>query len=200
MKNIIGFFLVAGILSTSNVLAQDSFFSAQYTMGFGTGNTGDFVSEGSFRGVTLEYKKMIKPTLAVGIDGGWSAFYERRAYDTYVDGNAALSGVQYRYQSIVPLFASASYYFAEDGEKIRPYAGMGIGTLFSKRELDMGLYYVDDQSWHFALRPEAGILVNASANTDIMLNARYAYGFEANDVDAQEYLTINIGAVFYIWE
>jgi outer membrane protein len=199
MKKIIGLFLFAGVLSASNAIAQEGFFSIQYTMGFGTGNTGDFISTGSFRGITFEYKKMVKPNLAVGVDGGWSVFYERRPYATYVDGNAALSGVQYRYQSIVPLFASASYYFAGQEDKIRPYAGLGVGTLFSKRELDMGLFYVDDESWHFAFRPETGIVLNASPNTDFMMNVRYAYGLKTNDTPAQEYVSIYVGAVFKIW-
>jgi outer membrane protein len=199
MKKIIVLLFFAGVLSAPRANAQESFFSLQYTMGFGTGNTGDFITTGSFRGITFEYKKFVNPNIALGVDGGWSVFYERRPYATYVDGNAALSGVQYRYQSIVPLFVAANYYFAEGGEKIRPFVGLGVGTLFSKRELDMGLFYVDDESWHFALRPEAGIILDASPNTDIMLNVRYAYGFETNDVPAQEYISVNIGMVFNIW-
>jgi outer membrane protein len=100
---------------------------------------------------------------------------------------------------MVPLYAAVDYYLLEEDEPMRPYVGLGIGTLYSHRFLDMGLYEVTDESWHFALRPEAGVLVEANSGLSIMLTGRWNYAFETSDVVAQQFFTINIGAAFLIW-
>ena len=131
----------------------------------------------------------------MGADIGWNTFYERRAHDTYTSGSVSLTGVQYRYINAMPIYAAADYFFTK-GEKINPFVGLGVGTLYTKRNTDMNLYTVENTVWAFALRPEFGVTVNATRGMDIILVGKYNYGFAAGGLEPQSYFTFNIGMVF----
>ena len=73
---------------------------------------------------------------------------------------------------------------------------LGIGTLFSNRSTNMGLYVLSQDDWAFALQPEAGYLVNMSQGVDAMISAKYNVGFATSDRAAQSYLTVNLGFLF----
>jgi outer membrane protein len=194
MKKIFIVIFVVATFAAAPSIAQSS-FSIQYSMGFGNGDVKNFISSASFRGAALEYRYHIQPKLSVGADIGWNTFYERRAFDTYTSGTVSLSGVQYRYINAMPIYAAVNYYFKPD-EKINPFVGLGVGTLYTKRNTDMNLYTLENTVWAFALRPEAGVLVNANPGLDIVLAGKYNYGFAAGGLDPQSYFTFNIGLVF----
>jgi len=194
MKKIFIVILAVGIFAAVPSIAQST-FSIQYSMGFGSGDVKSFVSSSSFRGAALAYRYHIEPKFSVGADIGWNTFYERRAFDTYTSGTVSLSGVQYRYINAMPIFVAFDYYMKPD-EKINPFIGLGVGTLYTRRNTDMNLYTVENTVWAFALRPEAGVLVNANEGLDIILAGKYNYGFAAGGLEAQSYFTFNIGLVF----
>ena len=193
MKKIFFLLLLAGSISTA-AIAQSS-FSIQYALGFG-GSMNDFISSTSVRGVTFEYKVYPSPNVSIGIDAGWNHFYERRAYSTYTSGTSSLSGTQFRYANAAPIFATASYYL-KPGDKINPYIGFGIGTIFMSRYIDMGQFRVSEDGWHFALKPEAGVLVNLNPDMDLILGLRYNNAFATSNANAVDYLTFNIG---FVWK
>lgn len=193
MKKILLFVLLAA-LAVLPAMAQSS-FSIQYSMGFG-GTINDYISSTSVRGVTFEYKVFPSPNVSIGLDAGWNHFYERRAYATYTSGNTSLSGVQFRYANAVPIFATTSYYFSP-GNKVNPYFGLGVGTIYLSRYVDMGIFEVTDEDWHFALKPEAGVLVSLNPDMDLLLGLRYNNAFATSDSDSQSYMTFNIG---FVWK
>lgn len=193
-KQLLTFFILlcAGISAS----AQSSSFSFQYSMGFGVGDVGDFISSPSFRGATLEWRKYVQPNVTVGIETGWNVFYKALPSDTYTSGNTSLTGKQYRYQNQVPLLAAANYFLKTD-EKLKPFVGLGLGTMYSRRNTDMSLYTIEQEAWHFALRPEVGLLYSMSDVTAAYLGVKYYTGFTAGDFDkSQSYLAINVGFVF----
>jgi outer membrane protein len=194
MKKLFSIVFVIGILAAAPSKAQST-FSVQYSMGFGNGDVKSYISTASFRGVGLEYRYHIEPKFSVGIDMGWNTFYERRAYDTYTSGTVSLSGVQYRYINAAPIYLSANYYLKPD-EKLNPFIGLGVGTLYSKRNTDMGLYTLENIAWAFALRPEIGVLINENSGLDVILAGKYNYGFATDGQEAQSYFTFNVGFVF----
>jgi opacity protein-like surface antigen len=195
MKKILYIFLILSGIATTQVNAQQRFFSLQYSIGFGSGDVGDFISSASFRGISMEFREMVTPQIGVGGEVGWNVFYERRAYDSYTSGAQTLTGVQYRYINAVPILAAVDYYFKPE-EKINPFVGLGIGTLYNKRNTDMNLYTIETDVWQFALRPEAGVRVMASDNVEFILVGKYFNGFKTSDSDGQSYFTFNIGMVF----
>jgi len=195
MKKIFFILLVTGMIATTQLNAQDSFFSIQYSVGFGNGDMKDFIEKTSWRGISFEYRNLVTPNIGVGIESGMNTFYEKKDYATYTQGTRSLSGVQYRYINTIPILAAADYYFSP-GEKINPFLGLGIGTIYNLRDLDMGLYTIEEDAWQFALRPAVGVLFNVSEGVDLYLGAKYFAGFKGGDLEAQNYFTINVGFNF----
>lgn len=193
MKKLLFIVLITGALITP-AFAQSS-FSIQYAMGFG-GNMNSYVSSTSLQGATFEYKLYPQPNISIGIDAGWNHFYERRAYDTYTKGTLSLTGVQYRTADAIPIFVTTSFYMSP-GEKINPYIGLGIGTMYVSRFTDMGIWRLTEDDWHFGLKPEAGILVSANPDMDILFGLRYNYAVATSDTMEQTFLTFNIG---FVWK
>lgn len=191
----ISFILFSFGLLFSVVANAQSFFSIQYSMGLGSGDVKDYINSASFRGATMEFRKFVTPNIGVGGEIGWNVFYERRSYDAYTSGIQTLSGVQYRYINMVPINVAADYYF-KPGEKVNPFAGLGIGTLYSRRNTNMNLYTLETEAWHFELRPEAGVLLSVNPGMDIILSGKYYAAFKTSDVDAQSYFAVNVGFVF----
>lgn len=172
-----------------------SLTAIQYSMGFGTGDLGDYIGAASFRGFTIDYRKLVQPNIGVGFEVGWNVFYEERSFDTYTQGNRSLSGKQYRYNNQFPMLFAADYYL-KPGEQINPFAGLGIGTMYSLRNTDMGQYTLEEDAWNFALRPEIGVLFEANPNMSLAVTGKYYYGFEAGDLPSQSYFALSVGFVF----
>jgi outer membrane protein W len=193
MKKSLLLFVIAGCM-ISPAFAQHS-FSIQYALGFG-GTMNNYITSTSVRGATFEYKIYPDPNVSIGLDAGWNHFYERRAYDTYTQGTRSLSGTQYRYANVVPIFVTTSYYFTP-GSKLNPFIGLGIGTLFFSKYVDMGIFRATDEEWHFALKPEAGVLVSLNPDMDMILALRYNNAFATNDTADQSFLAFNVG---FVWK
>ena len=183
-------------LGTSIVQAQESFTSFQYSVGFGSGDVGSFISNPSFRGFTFEWRKYIQPKVSLGMEAGWNVFYDARSNETYTRGNVSVSGKQYRYQNQFPLLATANYYF-KPGEKFNPFVGIGVGTMYSRRNTDMSTYTLEQQAWHFAVKPEIGFLYQMNPETSAFVAIKYYNGYSAGDFSvAQSYFTLNLGLAF----
>ena len=187
-------FFILFIVASAPAIAQNV-TSLQYSMGFGTGDLGDFIDKPSFRGFTIDYRRMVQPNVGVGFDAGWNVFYSEKSYDTYTMENLSIGGKQWRYNNQVPVLFAADYYLSPD-EAINPFVGFGIGTMYSKRNTDMGQYTLEEDAWHFAIRPEIGILYEVNPDFSFSVTGKYYMGFEAGDLDAQNYFALNFGFVF----
>lgn len=195
MKKIIILIVIGTWIVPLTTLAQGSYMSVEYVMGFPAGDLGDFIGKTSFRGAVIEYQKYLKNNLSVGVETGWSAFYERKDYGTYSEENVSVSGIQYRYSSQVPILISAEYTFRPDAT-LKPYANFALGTMYSRRDTDMGMWYVREEAWHFALKPEVGIIYGIGLSTSVNLSAKYYTGFASGDLETQSYFALGAGFVF----
>lgn len=183
------------VCSVSMVNGQSNTYLT-YSMGFGMGDLGDFVSKTSFRGANLDYRKMVQPSVGVGFNLGWNVFYEEKSYDTYEYKNQSLSGKQFRYSNHIPMMVNADYYL-NPGEKMSPFLGLGTGVMYSRRNTDMNLYTLEEEAWNFSLQPEIGLQFNNSISSATTIMLKYNYGFKAGDLDKpQSYLSLNVGFVF----
>ncbi len=192
MKKIL--FIIILAFSVSSAFAQSNLTAIQYSMGFGTGDLGDYIGQPSFRGFNIDYRRMVQPNVGVGFDLGWNVFYDERPDDTYEIGNLAYSGKQYRYNNQFPILLAADYYF-QPGESVNPFVGFGTGIMFSNRETDMGVYAFERDAVNFTIRPEVGILYEMNPDVSFKVSGKYYYGFEAGDLPAQGYFTLNLGLV-----
>jgi hypothetical protein len=184
-------FFVFGI----SAFSQRNLTALQYSMGFGTGDMHDFISKASFRGFIVDYRNLVQPNLGVGVDLGWNVFYDEVPTGEYTYQNSTISGKQWRYSNHFPMLAAADYYMKPDAN-IVPFAGLGIGTMYTLQNTDMSQYTFEKDAWHFALRPEIGFLLKAAPGVGLTINTKYYYGFKAGDLPSQGYFTINVGFVF----
>jgi outer membrane protein W len=190
---ILGMFLA---LAAGTAYAQGSYSTISYSMGFATGELGDFIGKPSFRGVTFDYRKLVQPNVGVGVSLGWNVFYEALDYDTYTIENVSLSGKQYRYSNHFPMLFAADYYL-KPGEAFNPFVGLGAGTIYTIRNTDMNLYTIERNAWHFALQPQIGFMYTMNDVAAFTVTGKYNYGFAAGDLnEAQSYFSLNVGFTF----
>jgi hypothetical protein len=170
-------------------------FILSYPISFPMGNMHDYVEEISFRGLSMEFIKRVKPGVSVGLETGWHVFYQREDSKEYKDGNTSISGIQYRYVNAVPILVQAKYY-KETSSPTTFYGGLGLGVLYVDQSTDMGLYRLSKEAWQFCLRPELGVLFKTQSGASPFIGAKYYAGFNANDLDGQSFLSLNIGILF----
>ncbi|BDD09898.1 hypothetical protein FUAX_23300 [Fulvitalea axinellae] len=191
------------VLAVSPVFAQQQqtgLMGISYNMASPTGNTNDFVSDMSFRGVTFDGRYFVHPRVSVGLSFGWNGFDEfvedgRIEYD-----NGIVEGNQYREIEAIPIMVTGHYYF-DTYEFIRPYVGLGVGAVSLERSFDMSLKTYGDDSWHFGLTPEAGFIIPIGyQGFGIMANAKYNYMAGAKDVDSQGYWNFGVGVVVNLFD
>lgn len=190
--------LAACVLCMSGASYGQSLTTVAYSMGFSTGELNEFISQASFRGVVLDFQKMVQPNIGVGLTLGMNVFYDEKPYDTYTANNASLSGKQWRYSNHFPIYLSGSYFLKQD-QQINPFVGLGIGTIYTLRNTDMNLYTIEQEAWNFALKPAIGFLINTgSPTTSAHVSLNYNYGFQAGSElkEAQSYLSLNVGFSF----
>jgi len=192
MKNI---FLILALLTTYAVANAQSHTSVQYTMGIPFGDLKDHTKNVSGRGVTIEFHGEITTKISLGTSFGYSCFYDRMPYGSYTDGTATISGIQYRYNNMIPMLVNGQYWLT-DGP-FKTYVGFGVGTLYNLRNTDMGMYTIEENNWHFLMSPEAGIVFEMNASTGIKLNAKYDSAFKTSDADAFGNLNLSIGFIFF---
>jgi opacity protein-like surface antigen len=186
---------LAIIACTSMSQAQHNMFSLQYSIGFPSGSLSDYISETSFRGFGIDYKYVTPSNFAFGLDAGINTFYERKGYDTYTEETVTITGTQYHYTNSVPILASIAYYLAPD-QMLNPYASLGIGTIYTRRDTDIGLYRSEINTWQFGLRPEIGIIYNFTPKFGVKVAGKYYQAFETNELGAQSYAALDVGLVF----
>jgi outer membrane protein len=195
MKKISVLIIFCFLFLANKGYSQQSYFSASYDIGFGSGDLNDYISKTSFRGATLGYRGYINNNVVAGVDIGWNVFYEKMDYDTYTVDTRSLSGVQYRYSNMAPIFAVVDY-MIKPGEDINPFVGFGLGTMYTDRETDMGLFMLKETAWHFAIKPEVGAIIDYNRAIDLKLSAQYIVGFEAGDLPTQSYFSLSLGCIF----
>ena len=197
MKNKVLFIVLLSFAIPGMVQAQSGYVSIQYEIGFGTGDLGSYISKASFRGAVFEYQKNINPNLSAGIEIGWNTFFERKDNDTYTRETVSVSGIQYRYSNHSPLLATVEYNLKPEGP-FKPYVNLGIGTMYTKRDTDMGLWRLNQEAWHFSLKPEIGLHYELNLSTDLKFSAKYYTGFAGGDLETQSYFAITVGIAFVL--
>lgn len=196
MKKIIATFIIMLTAGYGYVSAQDSYTSVNYAISFPTAELAEYAPGTSFRGFLFEYRGALdNEFLAVGFDLGWNAFYEEKDYDTYEQGTVSVSGKQWRYSNHYPLLLSADYYFMP-GEDFTPYVNFGVGTSYTHRKTLFGSYVIRQEAWHFAIKPEIGIIYNVSNDTGVKVAAKYYTAFKTKDLETQSYFALSFGLVF----
>ena len=192
MKKIYLIFLLILFCATSQINAQRNIFAFQYSVGYTSGDFNNFIDRVSGNGMSLTYHNLVRDEFGLGFEIGYNHFWEEKDYATYNRETVSLSGKQYRYCFAVPLLFSLSYY-ANPGETVNPYVSFGIGTEYTRNDLQMGLYTIYDDVWHFAIRPEVGVILSAGSGAGVIISAKYYDAMKSGDIGKRSYFTTNIG-------
>ena len=179
------------LLPASTVMAANSTFGIAWGISVPTGDTKDFASGVSFRGMSVEWRNFYMRDAAYGINIGWNVFNES-SEETKFFTNGAVTGKHWTYTNAIPIYASWFKYFSDDRRSSRFYAGINVGTAWIERRAEMGMYQLTEDKWHFAIAPEVGWNLPWDSFLGYV-GARYHYAFEAGDVKAQQWLEFKIG-------
>ncbi len=194
MKKIF-FVAIAFFLMQSAFAQHRSAFILSYPISLPMGDLSDYTSKTSFRGINMEFGWEVRPNLLAEIETGWNVFYQEEPEQIYKEGTASISGKQFRYTNSVPILAGAKWILKQHSNVV-PYAGVGLGTLYSDRSTDFGLYRISTDAWQFCLRPEVGVTFKSRNGPAAMLGVKYYAAFNSGDLDGQSFLSFNIGIVF----
>ena len=181
-------------VASVSAIGQD-LMTVKYSIAFPASDLQEYIQKTSWRGLGFGFRHVIDGTVAVGVDAGLQVFYEKRDYDTYTSGTASVTGVQFRYTNSFQISAQADYVLNE-GKDFRPYMGLGLGTIFSHRRTDFGLYTVEQDPWQFLMKPEVGITYYLSNGSAVLISGEYAVAFESSEMAGQSFMALNIGMVF----
>jgi len=173
--------------------SQDYLTSLSYNTAAPTGQTQDYISQFSWRGLSFEARTFFDTNISAVVFFGWNVFYEKLRGDFQATDSRTISGTQLRYINAFPMLVEGHYYLGEDFE-VRPYFGMGVGTNRTVQRTEMGLFAINNNNWHFALAPSAGFLIpTGNYDTAIHLALRYHYAFKTKDSIDHSWLGINLG-------
>ncbi len=187
------------LVSSPAARAQDWFGAATWQVSFPTSDTKNFVDAVSFRGVGLDFRKVVRPATTAGLALGWNVFHQR-VTGTYEIKNGAVTGTQDRYINSFPIMAGVHRYFGERGGP-RPYVGLNAGAMVIIRTFAVGVFSTEEDSWDWGVAPEVGVIIPTQTGAALMINGRYNWSFtHQNLLDQDEDLTywgINVG---FVWE
>lgn len=145
----------------------------------------DFTDKASFRGFDLEYHHFLREQFSLGAAIGWNVYYQDKNHTTGNfrfndnDNIYTITGNQYRYINFVPMLAIARYYFSDRTTAVRPYFGLGLGTSWTEKRLEVGQFASTISRWQFAMAPELGMYIPVNDQFAFNVGARYYYATKA---------------------
>ncbi len=145
----------------------------------------------SWRGATLEARKILSQNLTVGLLFGWYVFDEITVGTASFPG-IDVTGVPYTYLNSFPIQATAHYYLGKR-RGTRLHFGGGAGVTINERRLDVGLYRIQRTKAQFSVFPEIGVSIPLDWSLRGVLAVRYNYSLKSGDTPAQEYVGISVG-------
>src|SRR5215472_9976544 len=151
------------------------------------GPIGDFqnyIKNWSLLGFSLEARYLVKKNISVGGSfsfNRWEQTYNQISIPIYLpnaNANGTATGPVYRYNDMFGLRANAHYYFGEGGGPIQPYAGFGIGGVWSYAYQQIADLTATQDSFNFIVSPEVGVLWTLlQGTTSLALNLAFRYTF-----------------------
>ena len=166
--------------------------SLTYDIGIPFSDVSDFSDETSFRGVSVDARRFINDNISAGLYVGWHVFKGREDGLFSVDGTD-ISGTRVNYVNTFPIMATGYYHFGEDDGGVRPYAGIGLGTVHALKRTEIGLFAIQDNDWRFGFFPGVGVMIPLGVDVGVNLGAKYQYSIGPSDSFDITYLSFNIG-------
>jgi len=184
--------LALATVAIAPATAQEWTWGIDWSVSIPTGDTKEAIDKTSFRGIGIEGRKWIKRDTTFGLSASWNVFDQKGVETTEVPSlNGAVTGTQFRYLNVWPLFLNAHKYWGPRSGS-RFYVGLNAGGMIVERRVDIGLTTVQDTQWQWGGAPEVGFLLPRGRFLGFV-NVRYNYAFESGDFSAVSFLGINVG-------
>ncbi len=181
---------IALLLFSNGTQAQDWYWGMSYGMTAPVSDTKDFTEGVSWRNFAVDILATIRSNTAVGVNFGWNVFNDITAEVSSLE-NVDVGGTQFRYINSFPMLATVRQFTGRSGGP-RFFYGAGIGAQYVKNRVDVGQWRLEDNTWHFALAPEIGVILPFGSDAKWFLNAKYNYAAKASD-RTRSYFGFNIG-------
>ncbi len=185
------------LLGSWQAYGQQYSTSILYNVSIPVSNTTDYLSTTSFRGVSVSPRMYFNDRFSLGVTAGMQVFYEKVPPATYQqEDNLTLYGTQFRYINAFPLYLSPQIHFSTSS-KLKPYAGLGVGTTYFIQNTNMGLYAFREKEWLLGLYPEAGVMFPFKNDWHFTVSGKYNHLFGAGELPAQGYVGVNVGLTHF---
>jgi outer membrane protein W len=194
-------FILAALFA-GTAMAQGKVLSGfTWNIAMPTGRLTNFMDKTSYGGFGFETHSFLTDDFSVGGSVSWN-YWSEMTGETIPLKQGALSGTQIRYVNSIPLLLNATFYLGGRRDEFRPFFGLNAGAYYILQRLDMGIYSLDNDHWHFGLAPEAGFLLQVSSDTYLTAAGRYNYGLSSGETVSGDskntiaYWGINIGIAY----
>ncbi|UJP63815.1 hypothetical protein [Mongoliitalea daihaiensis] len=197
MKNllIIFVFLMVAAGPFHSVHAQGgTIIAINYAPALPMGNTANFASNFTGRGVSFETYFMKTKKSGFGIEFATNGFADQRSNESIEVGTVTVTGNQFRAVSATSVLPSYIFVIG-DNSTFKPFLSLGAGLSFLTHQTDMGIFVQKETATHVALRPELGAMLKISNYVGIKVSTKYYQTFGSESIDAQSFLGFNLGFV-----
>jgi len=194
MKTVSAIILTAALAAAlaAPAAAADWFWGLSYEPSVLMGDAKDFVDDGfSWRGVGFEGRTWRTKDVTMGFAVSWHVFHDEPEWATYSIGGADVTGDQFRDLNAVPIHLTAHRYWGEEHDW-RPFVGLNVGTTYSERRVDAGLYRYSEDRWQFSFAPEVGALLPYYRKLGYVA-LRWHYALDSGGDGDTMYLTLRVG-------
>jgi hypothetical protein len=186
--------------------AQELLTNVTWNIGIPVSKMNQYTTDVTYRGFTISGRRFLDKYNSVGFMTGWNIFDEK-SYDPIdlaggENGSGTVSGTQVRSINSFPLLVGIHHHYGKK-EDMRVFIGLNTGMYYILQRLDMGVYRIDNDNWHFGMAPEAGIIIPFDGeNSGFYLGARYNYAFDSgtalggSENNFYSFYELNIGFSF----
>jgi hypothetical protein len=178
-------FIIAAIaLFSCASFAQELLTNLSWSLGLPANRTEEYIQDLSYRGFNISGRRFIDKYNSVGFATGWNIFDQKVTDPLNIvndagTGSGTITGTQIRTINSFPLLVGFHHHFGRSDD-MRLFIGLNAGTYYILQRLEMGVFLIDDDNWHFGLAPEGGIIIPVGDDgTGIQLNARLNYAFDS---------------------
>jgi len=202
------FLISVGLTVSLTIHAQEShstgvsiprdFTAFSWEMSIPTDNK--YLSENSLSGWRLEYRRMVRKNLSVGIAASWNSFDQTYPTKTYYspDKSTAVTTDMIRQVYTVPITLTSHYYFNTKIILFQPYIGVGLGTQYEESNTYFNIYQITENNWGFVARPEIGTLIHFGKQSPLKGLVSVGYNWSNNKIESANvtnwsHLAVNIG-------
>jgi hypothetical protein len=118
----------------------------------------ELISKSTLRSGRFIYRETINNRFSVGGDIGFATYHDHLPPDVYTSGNNSLYAEVFPFAYNYTFTFSGEYYYL-DQDRLKAFAGIGIGASYNKFTAYYNVFSNEDKTWGALFRPNTGVLV-----------------------------------------